>query len=150
MSFPDFSVALISMHDCAEVKRICNEMISDLSFYIKNADDTQYSIVAKKKNIFFINSFLPIVKINICENGCGTKVIVNFQLRAAIKVLLYLYILVALAFEICLIYLYMQNDLASPFLLLLPLLLALFAFALSYFGLCVIARPIKRRLESLL
>lgn len=150
MSLLDFSFEFISNYDCAEVKRICNEMITDQSFHIKSADNEQYRIMAKKKNIFFINSFLPIVKINICENGCGTRVTANFQLRPIIKVLISIFIIVAIAFEICLINLYMQNDLASPFLLLLPLLLALYALVLSYFGLRVMARPIKSRLLSLL
>ena len=152
MAFIDFSLEFTSRYDCAEAKKICNKMLIDHSFDIKIADDVKNRIIAikRKNDVLFINSFLPVIRIDFCKNDCGTGIRTTFQLRRMVKVLLCIYIIVAIAFEVCIINLYLQNDLASPFLLLLPILLVLYALVLSYLGLRTMSRHIKSCLLSLL
>ena len=146
----DYAFLFKSKRDCAEIKRICNKILIEQSFVIKGKCNEDNSIIATKNNrVLFINSFSPTVKINICENNSVTTVGVNFQLKPAVKVLLCIYTIVAIVFEICLINLYLQNDLTSPFLLLLPFLLVLYVLIMSYLGFYMVCRPIKKSLMAL-
>lgn len=152
MLFWDFSVEFISKYDYTEAERICKKMITSQSFNIKDSDkgNSRIIVARKKNNILFVNSFSPVVTLSFFENACGTRVRVNFQLMSAVKVILCIFVIVAIAFETCLINLYLQNNLASPFLMLLPPLLAVYALLLCYFGLRVMSRSTKNRIEALL
>ena len=151
MSFLGFSLDFICRNNCDETKRICNKLLTEQLFVLTNTDVDCNGIIAtkKKNNLLFINSFSPVVRIDFCETNHSTEISVNFQLRGITKALLYVYIIMAISFEICIINLYLHNNLTSPVLLLLPFLLVLYALTLSYLGLRVMSKPIRSSLEAL-
>ena len=147
LSFLDFSADLMSKNDSTKTEKICIAVLEEEQYDIKNVDD---HVVAtrKNKNILFFDSFSPLIEVVFCEASDKTKVSLNFKLRLAVKILMSIFVLVALIFEACLIGLCFNGGLASPFLLLIPVLLAVYAWAMPFFGFRVVSNSIKRKISG--
>ncbi len=139
LPFLDFSIDFISKYNFIETKRLCTTALKDESYDIKKVNDDCIVATRKNSNILFFDSFSPFVKIVFRSVNDETSVSVNFKLRVVVKVLMSIFALIAFAFEICLIGLYFKGSLVSLFILLLPALLAVYAWIMPYLGFRVVS-----------
>lgn len=113
---------------------------------IKAYDTSIHKIVISDStgSYIYYNSFKPIVNIGLKDVDGKTQVSVLFELQKSIKVLMTLFSILALLFEITLLVLWIMNQLSTPVLLCLPLGLMILSYTLSAVGLYFSSKGVLR------
>ena len=106
----------------------------------KSQNDLSFSV--RSSNPFVKNSFAPNVSINAIYHGSGSSGTAVYSLHNETKAILGVFLFLALAFEVLMLTLYRQ--LASPFLMLIPVGLLLFAGGMTVVGLYLSAKRMHR------
>lgn len=149
--FPNYSFEIESMHKLSAVYATIYEAIrTNPSYSISDIEAKQNQMVFAKKNdtMLLINSFSPTVVINFYQEGFCTKIIVSFKLRRSIRIILSVYLSIALAIEMSFLFLMLKKELVTSLLLFLPLVLFLFAITISYVGLKLSSIQIEKNIVS--
>lgn len=92
----------------------------------------------------YYNSFMPIVNIGMREVYDETQVSILFELKRSTKILMSLFAVLTLLFEITLLVLWIMNQLAIIGLLCLPLGMLIFSYVLSSVGLFFSSKAVLR------
>ncbi len=145
----NYSVELDSKYCPEKAKEIYLNAISNKKSYRiknRNIEDQRIVFVAHNENIMWHNSFSPVVEMDFCDAASGTKIVANFRLRWSVQILMYIYILVALAFEIGMLISF-QGTTMLLFPLVLPPALVVLAIIFACFGLRFSSKPVREFLE---
>lgn len=140
MRFPCFAASF----ECASSTREAADIISKTVEYKYNnleivgatvACDGKTVLRTKPSSYVGINSFSPVINIKMREEGNAVSISLVFELRRAIRVFMAILALLALSIEAVLLAHLIGGQLAEIALLILPLGMLLFSFAICIAGL---------------
>lgn len=107
--------------------------------------DIQKIVLSKSTDGYvYYNSFMPIVNIRMRQIDDRTEVSILFELKKSTKIMMALFSVLALLFEIMLLVLWIMNQLAAIGLLCLPLGMLAFSYALSSVSLFCSSKDVLR------
>ena len=101
-------------------------------------------LCARTDGYVYYNSFMPILNIEMREVDNTTQVSIFFELQKSTKILMTLFSMLALLFEITLLVLWIMGQLSTLALLCFPLGMMIFSYTLSDVGLYFSSKGVLR------
>ena len=150
-NFLKHTLEIETQHDLSSAKRILYECVrsSDIcEINCANSSEHALVIVTKSDNMFFYNSFAPLVNVRFLCCNSKTKIVADFEIRKSVRTILCFYNAGVCGLELMLLYFLAVQNLATPYLLLLPVLLVSFSLCITYIGFKISQNSLQKLIHS--